>query len=139
VTGNPVIPVFGNPIEIVVQSKDTDYTCCGGIETCQPGGGPPPHKHVNEEEIFTVLEGEFDVLQRDRWVRMKPGGVYCSLRDTWHGFRNVSSGQGRMLFIVNSGGLDEYFGEISALAMPDGIEELKTISARYGYYFQGLE
>ncbi len=136
---NPVITVFGEPIEIVVRSSETSYRCCGGIQSCPPGGGPPPHKHAHEEEIFTVLEGEFEVLQRDRWVRMTSGGVYCSVRDTWHGFRNVSSEPGKMFFVVNNGGLDDYFEEISSLQMPGDLNRLVEISKPYGYTFQGID
>lgn len=55
-----IIPVFGEPIEILVSSEDSNYSLCGAVQASPPGGGPPPHRHLREEETFMVLEGEYE-------------------------------------------------------------------------------
>lgn len=134
-SSNRIIYVFGEPIEIVVTSRSTNYTCCAGVQTCPPGGGPPPHKHEREEETFIVLEGAFDFFDGENWTAFKPGEVKCSLRGNYHGFRNSGTTVGRIMFVTNAGGLDEYFAAISTLELPQDLEQLTVISRHYGYVF----
>ncbi|WP_446742565.1 cupin domain-containing protein [Silvibacterium acidisoli] len=130
-----IIHVFGEPIEILVSSTDSNYTMCVAMQTSPPGGGPPPHKHDREEETFIVLEGEFEFFDRDKWVPFKKGDTRFSLRGTYHGFRNVGSTPGKMLFVTNGGGLDEYFALISRLRLPDDMARLIEISDNFGYHY----
>ncbi len=45
-----------------------------GEFTAAPGfSGPRPHVHGTHEELFYVLEGEFDFFLGDRVVRLGPG------------------------------------------------------------------
>jgi mannose-6-phosphate isomerase-like protein (cupin superfamily) len=37
------------------------------IEITPPGGGPPPHYHLNEDETFHVLEGRIAFLLNGEW------------------------------------------------------------------------
>ena len=135
---NPVIHVFGEPIEILVTSRSTHYTCCVGIQTSPPGGGPPPHKHEREEETFMVLEGDFEFFNGQDWTSFKVGEVRCSLRGQHHGFRNTGTTAGRMMFVTNAGGLDEYFALISPLELPRDFGRLTEISRHCGYVFLPL-
>ena len=130
-----VISVFGEAIEIVVSSKSTNYQCCVGIQTSPPGGGPPPHMHEREEETFMVLEGEYEFFDNGKWVAFRRGETRCSLRGTMHAFRNSGSMPGKMMFITNAGGLDEYFAEISPLILPKDMDRLTEISKHFGYVF----
>ena len=60
-----VIQVFGEPIEILASSTATNHAFVIGLQTSPPGGGPPPHRHLGEDEIFTVVDGEFEIFRRD--------------------------------------------------------------------------
>lgn len=130
-----IIHVFGEPIEILVTSRSTNYTCCVGVQTSPPGGGPPPHKHEREEETFIVLEGTFDFFDGQEWTPFRPGEVRFSLRGNYHGFRNTGTTPGKLMFVTNAGGLDEYFALISPLELPRDFERLMEISKHYGYVF----
>ena len=133
---NLVISVLGEPVEVLVSSKSTNYTACACVQTSPPGGGPPPHMHLREEEIFTVLEGEFDILDQDHWIRLRAGETHCSIRGHWHAFRNAGTTPGRIQFVTNGGGLDEYFTDISTLTVPQDVDRLNEISRHYGYIIQ---
>jgi quercetin dioxygenase-like cupin family protein len=130
-----IIQVFGEPIEILVSSTDSNYTMCVGVQTSPPGGGPPPHKHDREDETFIVLEGEFEFFDRGQWVPFKKGESRFSMRGTFHGFRNAGSTAGKILFVTNGGGLDEYFALISRLKLPVDMERLVEISSHFGYHY----
>jgi quercetin dioxygenase-like cupin family protein len=125
----------GLSIEIVVSSRASNYTCCVFIETTPPGGGPPPHKHDREEEIFTVLEGEYEFFADGAWTPMEISRSILSLRGTYHAFRNVGQTPARMMLMTNNGGIDDYFRAISSLKLPDDIDRLTEISKHYGYSY----
>ena len=45
----------------LVEKKDTNGTFSLLEATLAPGNEPPPHVHSREDELFYVLEGEFDM------------------------------------------------------------------------------
>ena len=130
-----IIPILGATIEVVVSSEASNNTCCVFIETTPPGSGPPPHRHDREEEIFTVLEGQFEFWADGVWSPMKLGVPQLCLRGRYHAFRNAGTAPGRMMLVTNNGGIDEYFRQISKLQLPDDMQRLVEISACYGYHF----
>ena len=81
-SNTPTIQVFGEPVEILVTSRSTHYTCCVGIQTSQPGDGPPPHKHERNEETFIVLEGAFKAV-----LHGSPTSIFNDLSHTESAFR----------------------------------------------------
>ncbi|WP_277751221.1 cupin domain-containing protein [Granulicella sibirica] len=105
------------------------------IETTPPGGGPPPRMHVKEEEIFTVLEGQYEFYKDGIWVPMVNGRAILSSRNTYHAFRNVGSAPGHMMLATIGGGIDDYFRAISGLTLPQDKERLTEISDHCGYHY----
>lgn len=130
-----VIRVFGEAIEIVASSTSTNYAFVIGVQTSPPGGGPPPHRHLREDEVFTVIEGEFEFFEGESWRAFRRGEVRYSLRGNYHGFRNVGSTNGTMMFTTNGAGLDEYFAAISSLELPKDMARLQEISRFYRYEY----
>ncbi len=130
-----VIPLLGNTMEIVVSSASSNYNLVVGVETCRPGSGPPPHRHLGEDETFTVLDGVFEFFDGVSWSPFARGEVRCSLRGNYHAFRNVGEGSGKMMIVTNGGGLDEYFAAISLLELPRDMETFQTISRHYRYEY----
>ena len=45
----------------LAEKRDTNGAFCLVEGTLAPGNEPPPHVHSREDELFYVLEGEFDV------------------------------------------------------------------------------
>jgi mannose-6-phosphate isomerase-like protein (cupin superfamily) len=130
-----VISVFGEAVEIVASSTSSNYAFVIGVQTSPPGGGPPPHRHLGEDEVFTVFEGEFEFFDGTSWEPFHRNEVRYSLRGTYHGFRNTGQTKGVMMFMTNGGGLDEYFAEIASLELPKDMERLKEISRFYRYEY----
>ena len=131
-----VIEILGGlRLEIMLSSRSSNETCCVFIETTPPGAGPPPHKHIREEEIFTVLEGSYEFYQDGTWTPMATGVSVLSPRNTYHAFRNVGESAAKMMLMTNGGGIDDYFRAISSLTLPDDLESFQNISARYGYVY----
>lgn len=57
----------------LVEKKDTDGTFSLLEATLTPGNEPPPHVHSREDELFYVLEGEFDMYVGEDALRVKTG------------------------------------------------------------------
>jgi uncharacterized cupin superfamily protein len=127
--------VLGEKIEIMATTEGTKGSFCMLVQTSPPGGGPPPHVHEFEDEIFCVLEGEFEMFDGRQWNRAPLGEHVYTVRGQPHTFRNSGTADGRILCIAIDGRLDEYLEKISPLALPADMEELMSISKEYGIRF----
>ena len=85
-----------------------------------PGGGPPPHVHVNEDESFYVLDGGFEILLGDELLRAGPGDYAFVPRGTVHRFANVGDDVARILILFTPGGLEQFFRAAGTPATDDG-------------------
>lgn len=107
-----------------------------------PGGGPPPHIHRREAESFYVLEGEFEFLAGNRWIKAAPGSFVHVPIGSLHTLKNAGDSVGRLLTLVVPAGLDRFFEEAgepgtdtSSPPGPPDVEKLLKISERYGIEF----
>ncbi len=81
-----------------------DY--CVGKFTAEAGfAGPRPHVHQRHEELFYVLDGEFDFFLGDRSVRLGRGAFIQVPPGVVHDFRNPGVRPARWLGIASPGGL----------------------------------
>jgi quercetin dioxygenase-like cupin family protein len=87
---------------------------------CAPGGGPPPHIHVEEEEALYVLDGEFEILIGEQLHSYGPGAVAFIPRGTIHRFAYTGESTGRILAFFTPGGIDDFFREAGRPATDDG-------------------
>jgi quercetin dioxygenase-like cupin family protein len=127
--------VFGETVEILVTSASTNNSFCMLVQTSPPGGGPPPHSHSLEDEIFTVVEGDFEIFDGKQWTRLAPGEHAHALRNQPHTFRNCGKTPGKMHCVAIDGHLDEYLEAISPLEIPKDMPRLLEISKEYGIAF----
>ena len=97
--------VLGDPVDILTTGEMTGGRSCMLVETCQPGGGPPPHSHKNEDETFYVLEGEFEILSGGQWHNLASGEAAQGNRGAVHTFRNSGTTTGKILIFASPAGL----------------------------------
>jgi mannose-6-phosphate isomerase-like protein (cupin superfamily) len=111
-----------------------------GEFTAQPGfAGPRPHVHRTHEELFYVLEGEFDFLVGERTVRLGAGAFVAVPPGVAHDFRNPTARPARWLGIACPGGLDRYFAEVGALVAEGRFSEEALRELRLKYDTDELE
>ncbi|HEX4769860.1 MAG TPA: cupin domain-containing protein [Bryobacteraceae bacterium] len=127
--------VLGEPVELLIDSESTGGSSATFTQVSPPGGGPPPHSHQNEDEIFCVLNGEYEFLQNGSWTKVGAGDVVHAKRGSTHTFRNAGNAEGKLLIFVSPGGFEKYLEEISVLSIPDDMHRLLAISERYGIAF----
>ncbi len=95
------------------------------------GHGPPLHVHRHETEVFTILEGDFELTVGGRTILAPPGTTAACPRDIPHTFRNVGSTQGRLLLTVIPGRFSEYFVEMDLEPVHDRAT-MSRVGVKYG-------
>lgn len=150
-TGQPIVlrPGEGRRIPgpeglVVKASGQETGGSVGFLEaTSEPGFGPPRHIHHTCEEIFYVLDGEFEFLVGERRFRGSPGAFVLVPRGTVHAPRVVGPSPGRVLIAFVPGGQERAFEEFASLAEslgdhPDPADErIQAIAAKYGSQIVG--
>lgn len=129
--------IFGEPVEVLLTGDMTNGSLAVITQTCEPGGGPPPHSHTKEDEIFTVLEGDFEVFDGSAWRPLPRGQAAFGPRGGMHSFRNCGKTTGVVQIVASPAGLEMYLEAISTLQMPQDMEKLLEISREYGIAFAG--
>jgi mannose-6-phosphate isomerase-like protein (cupin superfamily) len=107
--------VPGIPIVVRARAEETGgafevYEVGVPSERAGLGAGPPPHTHREHEEVFYVLEGEFEFFVGDDHAAAPMGTLIVVPRGTRHHFRGKPGS--RLLVIAIPGGLAGFFEEL---------------------------
>lgn len=105
--------VLTDVITILVSNSETNYSYAVFEENVPPLGGPPPHSHP-DEEVFYILEGEFEFVLNDleNPFKVLPGSVVHVPSNAVHTFKNVGKTPGKMVVLLTPGALLDYFRAI---------------------------
>jgi quercetin dioxygenase-like cupin family protein len=108
--------VLSNLIKVLVSNTQTGNEYAIFEENVPPLGGPPPHTHP-DEEVFYIINGEFEFVLNDLQSPFKvlPGSVVHVPSNALHTFKNVGQTAGKMLVILNQGKLLDYFRVIGTV------------------------
>ena len=99
----------------LAEKKDTNGAFCLVEGTLAPGSEPPPHVHSREDELFYVLEGEFDVYVGKEAFKVEAGECVFLPRFKPHAFV-IRSPWLRVLALFSPAGLEEAFRSIDSPA-----------------------
>jgi mannose-6-phosphate isomerase-like protein (cupin superfamily) len=116
-----VLHAFGGAVSVMLAGEQTGgaLTVLSGLTP--PGGGPPLHRHHNEDEIFLVIEGQMSYFVDGRWTEVGVGGAVYLPKDTAHTFRNVGSSPSRHWIITTPSGFEIFFAHCAdEFAKPSG-------------------
>jgi len=103
------------------------------------GGGPIPHIHHADDEVFVVLKGRLSLYADGVRTHAAAGDVVCLPRGIAHGFRNLSGQDAAMLCLLTPGGGEQFFVEAGRAPMPGvapaaddaEIERILALASRY--------
>lgn len=112
-TKNETLLVLTDVIKVLVSNEETENAYAVFEENVPPLGGPPPHRHP-DEEIFYVLQGEFEFILNDLENPFKAlaGSVVHVPSNALHTFKNVGNTAGKMVVLLSPGNLLDYFRAI---------------------------
>jgi quercetin dioxygenase-like cupin family protein len=133
-----VLHAFGEEVTILLDGEQTVGKLTMWTEITPPGGGPPPHQHVNEDEVFHVIEGRVAFLSGGEWHEVGPGGAAYMPRGVVHTFKNVGDQPSRMLISTTPSGFERFFARCAdEFAKPGGpdMSRIAQIGAKHGIHF----
>lgn len=76
------------------------------------GDGPPPHIHVDRNELFYVLQGTVEFTVGHQTIAAEAGSLIFVPRNTRHGFK--LGPETKLLGLVAPAGLEGFFRELGA-------------------------
>jgi quercetin dioxygenase-like cupin family protein len=94
----------GDSVTFLLTGQESRGSCFIVEGLVVPGGGPPPHIHVHEDETFYMLEGEATFFAGGQTIRAKAGDCIHVPRGTVHSVRGEGTKVGRALIIVSPAG-----------------------------------
>ncbi len=133
-----VLHAFGEEVTIYLDGELTGGKLTLWTEITPPGGGPPPHYHLNEDETFHVLEGRVAFLIDGAWREVGPGGSAFMAPGVVHTFKNVGDQPSRMLLTTEPSGFEKFFARCAAeFAKPGGpdMSRVIEIGVEHGIHF----
>jgi mannose-6-phosphate isomerase-like protein (cupin superfamily) len=76
------------------------------------GGGPPPHRHLAEDELFAITEGSILFTAGGESRSVSAGESVFVPRGTAHFYRNDGTTPARMIAIYAPAGMEGWFREV---------------------------
>lgn len=75
-------------------------------------GGPPPHIHHREDELFYVLSGEVTFYADGEQTLANEGTLIYVPKGTVHQFKNTASSVAQMITLYIGAGIEGFFTEV---------------------------
>lgn len=110
---------------------------------CEPGIGPPLHRHTREDETFWILDGEIAFFADGAVLTATAGSCVFAPRGKPHTFKNRTHRPARMLLIVTPpGNFEEFYAAFleivrRPLAPDEGMQQVIALGARHGIEILG--
>ncbi|MCC3154556.1 cupin domain-containing protein [Hymenobacter sp. BT770] len=124
--------VNANVLDVKVSGKDTAGALAIFEQTSlSPKRGTPLHLHHSQDEIFTVLEGEYYFQVGDQKFQLKSGECIFLPRKVPHAWTQVSE-RGKMYVTLQPAGkLEEFFVALAALTHEPTPAEMAQLFAAH--------
>ena len=132
----PIKP-FGLDMKVLLTTEATGGAISVLMAWLKPGEGPGDHVHFNQEEMFFIVEGTYELTVDGQTTTAGPGTIVFIPRNVVHRFKNVGDTTGCMLDWTLPGGQDRYFKTISDLAAGGGLtgEKVTEINEKFDTKF----
>jgi len=133
----PRIKPFGLGMKVLLATEATGGAISVLMGWHKPGEGPPDHVHFNQEEMFFILEGTYELTVDGHTTTAGAGTIVFIPRNVVHRFKNVGNTTACLLDWSLPGGQDHYFKAIADLADGDGFtgEKVMAISKQFDTNF----
>lgn len=126
---------FGDVVSVMLSGEQTGGTLAVMLGITPPGGGPPPHVHANEDELFLAVEGRISYFVEGRWTEVGVGGAVYLPRGSVHCYRNVGTTPSRHWIVTTPSGFEKFFArcaeEFAKAGGPD-MNRIVEISREHG-------
>ncbi len=76
------------------------------------GGGPPPHRHLAEDELFYLFEGSISFTMATETCTISAGQSAFVPRGAAHSYINTGERDARMIAVYTPAGMEGWFREV---------------------------
>lgn len=112
-----------NPNHIKISAKDTGSHLTVFEYQGYEKGGPPLHYHMNQDEIFFIVEGEYRFQVGEEQYTLTTGDTIFLPRKVPHTFAQITN-TGKMVFMFQpSGKMEDFFRALGALTATPAPEQ----------------
>jgi len=131
------LKAFGLDMKVLLSTEATAGAISVLVAWHKAGEGPPDHVHFDQEEMFFILDGTYELTVANQTSTVGPGTIVFLPRGVVHRFKNIGDTTACMLDWSLPGGQDHYFKAISELAASDGFtgEKAMEISKKFDTNF----
>lgn len=126
--------VLGHTVSVMLGSAETQGDSFVFEAISPPGLFVPPHVHKYEDEYGYITGGVYEIFIDGRIYTARTGAVLHCPRHTSHGFRNIGSTPGKMIWLSTPGAsVERFFDELGALPAdaPPDMEKVAGIFDNY--------
>jgi mannose-6-phosphate isomerase-like protein (cupin superfamily) len=127
---NVLVPKSKPEVQVITANEGKPYWMVGDLNTVKlggketngalawletlviPDGGPPPHIHHREDELFYVLSGEVTFYAGGKQRLAKQGTLIYIPKGTVHSFKNTGRDVARMITLYVGAGMEGFFSEV---------------------------
>jgi mannose-6-phosphate isomerase-like protein (cupin superfamily) len=137
--------MVGDLNTVKLGSKETDGALAWLETVVVPDGGPPPHIHHREDELFYVLSGEVTFYADGEQRLAKAGTLIYIPKGTVHHFKNTGKDFARMITLYVGAGMEGFFDEVGVATSIDDttpaaftnerLEQFLSAAPKYGLEF----
>lgn len=107
------LSVVGDTYRIVIGSEQTNGAYALIDMLIPPQGGPPPHSHSNFQEAFYVIDGQIEVITKEKkYSAIKGSYVNIPFNGPVHKFTNKTDKTAHILCLTTPAGMEKMFKEI---------------------------
>jgi mannose-6-phosphate isomerase-like protein (cupin superfamily) len=120
------IEAFGLDMKVMLSTAATGGAISAFLVWHKPGEGPPEHVHYNQQEMFFIVEGTYELTIGEQTATAGPCTIVFIPRNVVHRFKNIGDTVACMLDWSQPGGQDHYFKAIPELAAGGGFTGAKA-------------
>ncbi|MEO8232178.1 MAG: cupin domain-containing protein [Ignavibacteriota bacterium] len=117
-----------NALDLKVSSKDTNGAQAVFVQTgFTSNGGPPLHIHYNQDEIFYILEGEYQFQVGEERFSMKQGDTIFLPKNVPHAFIQLTDIAKVIVTFQPAGKMEDFFRITDEWTTPPTKEEAAKV------------
>lgn len=140
----PSLSMVGDTYRILIGSEQTSGAYALVDMLIPLKGGPPPHSHADFQEAFYILDGEIEVITKERkFTATKGSYVNIPFNGPIHKFTNKTDKTAHILCLITPAGMEKMFEEIGKPVAPGTFlsrpkmtpeeqKQVQSIAERYG-------
>ena len=120
--------VTHNTLDIKISNKDTggDLAVFEQIGL-SPNGGPPLHIHLNQDEWFFILEGEYLFQVGEEKFKLKEGDTIFLPKNIPHAFIQLTQKARTIVSYLPAGKMEAFFAVTNNWDSPPSKEEISKV------------